>query len=48
MMSLGSYVRDPKQHVFAQLPFNRQIVLLGVLRFQMRFEFAKQQEWAEI
>ncbi len=48
MVSLSSYIRYPKNHILAQLPLNRQIVLLGVLRLQMWLEFSKQQEWAKV
>src|ERR1700691_6195400 len=47
MMSLRSNVRDPQHHVLGELSFHGQVVLLRILRLQMRSEFSKEQKRTE-
>src|ERR1700731_5464668 len=47
-MRLSTDVGDAHHHALAQLALDRQVILLGVLRFQMWLEFTEKEHWAEL
>ncbi len=40
-MGLRSDVRNAEEHILGELALNGQVVLFGILRFQMRLKFAE-------
>ena len=46
-MGLRSDIRNAEKHVLGQLAFDGQVILFGILRFQVRLELAEEQKWAE-
>jgi hypothetical protein len=45
VMAFGSHVGDAQEGVSGELPFDRKIVLLGILRMKMRTKFAEKKDW---
>src|ERR1700722_4903694 len=46
-MRLCSDIGNSEEHVPGELALNRKVVLLGVLRLQVRLKFTKEQKWPE-